>query len=388
MVFSFFKKKGSGSERPREPVRQRSAPKPSGSELDLDPHSTVEGIEVSDAESGLSGVAQEATILYANGRADAAIDVLLQAIAEPDGARRSLQSWFMLFDLFQLQGMRQEFEKLALDFAVEFERSSPAWTEQDAAEAKLAAPASDGPRAAQLALGGRLSGESRRQIADMEQAAGRDGALRLDVAKLKGLDDEGCTLLLEALARMETLDRRVTISGTRNLEKLLRAETEGRGKSCSRNVWLLLLKLYQIKGMQQEFENLSLDYAVAYEVSPPPWDASQARKAEPISGEFSKSPQREPPVEALRLSGTLTGARPHQLNDLYNYAASHALVNIDMSLVNRVDFVAAGALLNAFMSLAHNGKGIMIHGANEMIQALFTIVGVNQYVVVARNKQH
>lgn len=387
MVFSFFKKKGSGSERPRAPARQRSAPRPSGPDVELAPQRTVEGIEVSVAESGLSGAAQEAAILYANGRSEAAIDVLLQAIAEPDGARRNLQTWFMLFDLFQLQGMGEEFEKLALDFVVEFERSSPVWMEQDPAEAKAAAPADDRP-AAQVALGGRLSGESRRQIADMEQVAGRDGAVRLDLGKLQGLDDEGCTLLLEALQRMEALDRRVTISGTRHLEKLLRAETDGRGKSCSRNVWLLLLKLYQIKGMQQEFETLSLDYAVAYEVSPPPWDASHARKAEPISGEFSMSSQPERPVEALRLSGTLTGASPQQLNELYNYAASHALVNIDMSLVNRVDFVAAGALLNAFMSLAHNGKGIMIHGANEMVQALFTIVGINQYVVVARNKQH
>lgn len=387
MVFSFFKKKG-GSDRPRAPVRQRSAPRAPGAEPELAPHRTVQGIEVSDGESGLSGVAQEAAILYANGRTDAAVDVLLQGIAEPDGARRHLQSWFMLFDLFQLQGMRQEFEKLALDFVVEFERSSPVWVEQDPAGARPAEAAAGGRQAAQLALGGRLSGESRRQIADMEQAAGREGALRLDLGKLKGVDDEGCTLLLEALARMQSLDRKLSLAGSRHMEKLLRGEIEERGKSCSRNVWLLLLRLYQLKGRQQEFENLSLDYAVAYEVSPPPWESFPVRKAEQVSGEYFVAAERERPVEALSLSGTLTGASPHQLNELYNYAASRALVNVDMSAVKRVDFVAAGALLNAFMGLAHNGKGIMIHGANEMVQALFTIVGINQYVVVARNKQH
>ena len=386
MVFSFFKKKRGGSERPRAPVRQRPAARTAGGEPELAPHRTVEGIEVSDTESGLTGLAQDAAILYANGRTDAAIDVLLQGIAEPDGARRNLQSWFMLFDLFQIQGMRQEFEKLALDFVVEFERSSPVWAEEDPAQARPAEAAAR--HAPQLALGGRLCGESRRQIADMEQAAGRDGALRLDVGKLKGVDDEGCTLLLEALGRMQSLDRRLSLTGTRHLEKLLRAEIEERGRSCSRNVWLLLLRLYQLKGRQQEFENLSLDYAVAYEVSPPPWESPPARRPEPASGEFSLAPDQERPAEALRLSGTLTGASPHQLNELYNYAASHTLVNVDLSAVKRVDFVAAGALLNAFMGLAHNGKGIMIHGANEMVQALFTIVGINQYVVVARNKQH
>jgi ABC-type transporter Mla MlaB component len=358
-------------------------------EYNVDPHHTVSSIEVSDSgDTGLSQATEEAAIQFANGRSDAAIDILLRGIAEPDGVRRNPQAWFMLFDLFQVLGMRQEFDKLALDFVVEFERSAPTW--QGGGAAGEQAPAAPRPpkREPGYVLEGELGAESRRQIADLEEMAGRDGTLRLDFGRLRGLDDAGCTLLMEAMQRMESLGRRVKLSGTGTLEALLRARIDERGKSCARSVWLLLLKLYQVRGMHEKFEDLSLDYAVAYEVSPPPWETARAARFEPPSGEFDVPPQPEAPPEALALSGVLSGANPPQLHELVNYAAARTVVNVDMSRVSRVDFVAAGALLNAIMGFTRNGKAIMIHGANEMIQALFAIVGINRQAAIVRNKQH
>jgi ABC-type transporter Mla MlaB component len=386
MVFSFFKKKGSGPEVPRAPKRH-PRPEPASPEFDVDPHRTLAGIEVSDAGSGLSRAAEEAAILYAHGSTDAAIDLLLQDVGGTGGPRSNPLAWFMLFDLYQLQGMRQEFEKLALNFVVEFERSAPVWTEIQAVEPRPAGRSGAGANRATVAMSGVLSQSGIRWIAELEAAAARVGGVRLDFGRLRGVDESGCVLLLDALDRVRASGRELDIVGGRALQKLLRNEIESRGKSCPENWWQLLLRLYQFEGMQQEFENLSLDFAVAHEVSPPPWEPlGMSKAAQPIA-EYA-APGVESEREALPLAGVIIGANPSQVSDIVSYAASHAVVHIDMTRVRRVDFVAAGALLNAFMSLSHLGKGIMIHGANELIQALFRIVGLNQYAVVARNKQH
>ncbi|HEX6827596.1 MAG TPA: STAS domain-containing protein [Burkholderiales bacterium] len=388
MVFSFFKKKGAlPPAAPRSAITEQPAARSPAAEFHVDPHSTVSSIEVSDGgEAGLSQVTEEAAILYANGRVDTAIDLLRRGIAEPDGARRNRPAWFMLFDLFQIQGMRAEFDRLALDFVVEFERSAPTW--QGGPAQAPTPPLRPPKREPRYALQGRLGADSRRLVADMEEMAGRDGTLRLELGGLQAVDDAGCTLLIEAMQRMESLGRMVKLRKADTLQRLLRAEIERRGRSCARTVWLLLLRLYQLRGMHEEFESLSLEFAMAYEVSPPPWEASRALPPEPPSGEFELPPASDVPPDALVLTGVLSGASPAQLGELNDYAAARTVLNVDLSGVSRVDFVAAGALLNVLTGFKRSGKAVTIHGASEMIQALLAIVGANHYATVARNKQH
>lgn len=390
MVFSFFKKKGATPpERPRPAAGKPLVAKAPVPEYDVAPFRTVSSIEVSDSgEFGLSPITEEAAILHANGRSEAAIDILLQAISEPEGVRRNPETWFMLFDLFQLQGMRSEFDRLALDFVVEFERSAPIWRDVGGPGSQAGPEAASRKRAPLYILAGALGAESRREIADLEELAGRNGTVKLDLGSLHSVDDAGCTALGEAMQRMESLGRRISLRGTEALEALLRAEIERRGKSCARSVWLLLLRVYQMRGMQEEFDSAALDYAVAYEVSPPSWEPSRAAPPEPPSGEYEVPAETEVPADALPLTGVLSGPSPPQVGALLAHAAARNLVNVDMSGVTRVDFLAAGALLNALISLAGGGKTVMIHGANAMIQTLFAIVGVNRFATVARNKQH
>ena len=45
--------------------------------------------------------------------------------------------------------------------------------------------------------------------------------------------------------------------------------------------WLLLLEFYQIMGKETEFEDMAINYAVTFEMSPPSWDPKRVAKAEP-----------------------------------------------------------------------------------------------------------
>lgn len=391
VVFSFFRKKGAESPAQARTTTRRGPAKAPGAaapaaDFEMDTHGTLASIQVSDAESGMTQEAEQAAIFYANGRAEAAIDTLLRGMAESDDLRFNLQAWFMLFDLFQLQGMKKEFDELALDFVVAFERSAPVWADLAAEDALAAGPKS---LPVPYALTGTLCSQNGKQVATMEKLAQLGSGLRLDLGKIRGIEDGGCADLHDALQRIGAGGADLLLAGAGNLEKLLHREIDVRGAECDPAVWLLLLQLYQLQGKQSEYEVLSVDYAVGYEVSPPHWEPpARVALAQEKAG-FGARANEGAEAESLALEGSvMLGANPRQLNEIANYAAVRTLVNLDFSGIRRIDFVAAGALLNTLGSLTQGGKGIIIHGANEMIQALFNIVGVNQFAVIARDKQH
>jgi anti-anti-sigma regulatory factor len=59
---------------------------------------------------------------------------------------------------------------------------------------------------------------------------------------------------------------------------------------------------------------------------------------------------------------------------------------IDMSNARRVDFVSAGVMLNAMSKLRRAGTTIQIRGPNEMIIALFQVMGLQSVASVIRHK--
>ncbi|HEY6720017.1 MAG TPA: hypothetical protein VI363_00115, partial [Burkholderiales bacterium] len=81
---------------------------------------------VAPAES-VPPIIEETAILFANGQSEQALSALSRSVREEDLGAAALQAWLMLFDLYQYLGSREEFEALALEFVVKFERSPPAW---------------------------------------------------------------------------------------------------------------------------------------------------------------------------------------------------------------------------------------------------------------------
>jgi len=76
--------------------------------------------------SGSLPTAQEAAVLFSANHAAAAIDLLKAEIKDPVG-RNNKQAWLLLFDLYQVQGNRAEFDNLSMMYTVKFEQSAPSW---------------------------------------------------------------------------------------------------------------------------------------------------------------------------------------------------------------------------------------------------------------------
>jgi len=318
----------------------------------------------------LDPIIEETAIFFANGQVVQALSTLSRAVREADLGASALQAWLMLFDLYQHLGMNAEFEALALEFVVKFERSPPSWIETGERQDPALVTGGIG----YSALSGTLSEASAPELEKLRETAARLQTVRMDCAKLQGLDAPGCRLLGETLASIRGAGRDVMITGEAQLLRLLEEPCQAGRAETDQALWALLFDVYRILKLKDKFEETAVNYAVTFEVSPPSWDSQPSARP--------KRAAVERPVEAedqaLALSGDITGAREALATQLQDWAAANAMLVIDMSQARRVDFVTAGLMFNVLSKLQRSGTTIQIRGANELINALFLAMGIGR----------
>ena len=79
----------------------------------------------------------------------------------------------------------------------------------------------------------------------------------------------------------------------------------------------------------------------------------------------------------MHLSGVLAGQATPQLARVQEFAHDRSIVAIEMSAVERIDFVCAGAFLNAVSRIEGQRKSVQIVGATPIIRALLLLIGVS-----------
>ena len=337
-------------------------------------------IEVESGSKDVPGAIEESAILFANGQTREALVRLADALAADELGDWTQQGWLMRFDLFQHLGMRAEFEEKALEFVVEFERSPPIWSEAPP-PAPLASPMRTGG-SSHVPLAGALSGASAGAIEQLRKLAEKQGRARLDLARVSAADGEGARLLHAALFDLRKAGKDVYFTGHAQLLAVLAAQAPSGERNADPALWLLALEVCQQIGEQQRYEDLALEYAITYEVSPPAWENGPAAKPMPGDLDVGAGGAAD---GAFVIEGDVAGSSEKMLAELDHYAASANPVVIDMRRARRVDFVNAGQLLNALSRIEHGGKSIEIRGANEMIAALLGMMGVREFArLVAR----
>jgi anti-anti-sigma regulatory factor len=325
---------------------------------------------------------EEAAILYANGQTEEARARAQKALDGEDLGAWKLQLWLMLFDVLHALGRKAEFEEKSLDFVVKFERSPPTWIDAPTAAVRQNPNLRTGGLAA-IAVTGVLGAASAAAFDQLKKAAERQPKLRLDFAKLQGVEPAGCTLLRDALRAFKTAKKDVYLTGEARVFQLLRESGKAGDGSVDPAVWLLLLDLYQMLGLQNEFEEAAVDYAVTYEVSPPSWEAPPPR---PKPLEISQPIAVEGGDEAFHVVGEVAGQSDQIFTDIAAYAGGASPVTLDFGATKRIDFVNAGRLLNVLEKQKAEGKEIVVRGAGEMIIALFAVMGITKIARIIPRK--
>jgi len=336
----------------------------------------VPSIEASTVADDVATVIEETATLFASGEVEQALARLSNAVREGELGNSALQAWLMLFDLYQHLGMREEFEALALEFVVKFERSAPAWIESDERHDPALATGGIG----YFALSGMLTGASAPELEKLRNTPGQ--TVRIECGRLLGLDGPGCRLLRDALLSIRDAGKEVMLSGESRLLAFLERFCQAGKIETDAAAWALLLDVYRTLDLKDKFEEAAVDYAVTFEVSPPSWESQSRAEAR---GSAVLRPV-EAADQALVLSGELIGANETLAKQLQDWAAANKMLVIDMSRATRVDPATAGLMLSVLSGLQATGATIQIHGANELIRALFSVTGLNKIARIIPRK--
>ncbi len=336
-------------------------------------------IEVAQANPGLCTVLENAALLYAGGQKDPARDLLEQGVQTDHDAKISPLAWLALFDLLQRGNERVSFERMALQFVVQYERSAPAWEEglTTTAVPKVLAGGF-------IPVTGKLSAASLAQVEGLKRAIEKKVPhARLDLASVTGFDDAGAHLLADALAYARKHRFALSLQRPEKLRVLVDALVK-RGKDGGEGAWLLSLELLQFEHKQEAFDERAIEYAIAFEQSPPSWEpppvpplAVVAVAPADIPDEGTAPESADPEAEKLVLSGVLAGSSNIQLGHLQDFAQRRSVVPIDLTAVDRIDFVCAGSLLNAINRVEAQRKAVQIVGASPIIRALLLLIGIS-----------
>lgn len=134
--------------------------------------------------------------------------------------------------------------------------------------------------------------------------------------------------------------------------------------SSARTAWLLLFELVNQRGDRAAFEQLTMDYALRFENSPPAWldYAAEAAPSRPSAGPTARAaPASGAP--SVRLPAAIDAGIVGHLEQLRALTAAHAAVQLDVSDARSVDIAGASLLLRVLSAFKRSHRELTLVGA-------------------------
>ena len=323
-------------------------------------------------------------MLYADGRESEAADLLLRTLQSRATGAADREPWYMLFDLLRGRGDWNRYQQLSERFTTAFSEAAPQWhNEEDMARL----PAELRPGAAgYFQFAGALDHGRRAEMERVREAARSLASVHLDVSRITALDEPGCTAFAELLRFLPANGNGVLFTGANYLVDMVRAAAEDNGSVGA--YWKLLMELYRVRSLQNEFERTALEYALAMGVSPPPWEPIvMPLPHQAHTQEKRDQPRYEVGPELITLAGVMWGAADPQLAELREFAEQRQYININLSQLRRIDFSCASAFANLLNEHLAEGKTIRLLRPNSLVAAFLATLSLNPGITVVPSRR-
>ena len=389
---------------PPAPAATPSVPPLAVMNLDAVPDELSKAFTAANTEVTHDPDLDEAVIAFANADFEQC-EQALASLTGTGGARsQHAETWLVLFDLYRAIGQQHKFESLALDYAQQFGWSAPQWFSIP----RLVAEAASEERPS----GKRIEGQVGWVCPDHLDAEGvaklSSLALQMplpwvfDWGGMKSIDAEACARLSELFRSWipQDLDMR-WLSGERLFTVLQESAPNG-VRDADPAYWQVRLDALRMTNRPDQFDEAAIDYCVTYEVSPPSWEAARCEVR--VSG--SNQGTTQPPlsvvsdvstsffesqlveeagqvqVGSLELSGQLVGDIAMTLGKMDAELGTATIVNVSCARLIRVDFIAAGDLLNWVLARRSENRMVNFVDAHRMVALFFGAMGINEHATV------
>ena len=359
-------------------------------------------VEVSDA--AYDPELDEAVIAFANADFEQC-EQSVAALTSAGGSRaQHAETWLVLFDLYRAIGQQHKFESLALDYAQQFGWSAPQWFSMPRLVAEAASE--ERPRAARIegqvgwVCPEHVDADAVAQLASLTLQMPLPWVF--DWSALRAIDAEACARLSELFRNWipQGLDMR-WLGGERLFNVL--SETAPTGvRDADPAYWQVRLDALRMTNRPDQFDEAAIDYCVTYEVSPPSWESARCEVhvsgsghnttspalsvVSEVSTSFMESRLPEDPsmvhVGTVELSGQLVGDISATLKKMSAELGAATVVKVSCARLIRVDFIAAGDLLNWVLARRDESRSVSFIEAHRLVALFFGAMGINEHARV------
>ncbi len=347
---------------------------------------------------------EEAAIRFANGDDAGAESGLLAALRGNDLQPESAQSWAAaLLDLYRATNAREAFDSAAKEFSLHLNGLLPQWAslaQGDVVSAASGAAAVLTPGGAIWSSAALLDGSGMERLRDCMGA--HSMPWHLDWSALTAVQDSAMPLLDGLFVSLCDEPVEIAFSGTAALVAALRAKTLPGDRNVDRHWWQIRLNALRVMRLQDDFELAALDYCITHEVAPPAWIAAQCRfedrpsnalpDGDMASARFSSAGPSTLPFEdagtgnegpgRIALRGELLGDASQVLSKLEKLEPTGTRLVIECRGLIRVDFAAAGSILNWVATRQAEGKQVQFRDVQRVVAAFFNVIGINEHAKV------
>lgn len=348
---------------------------------------------------------EEAAIRFANGDDAGAEAGLLAAMQSAEPSPEALDAWAAaLFDLYRCTGQQDRFDQLTLDYMQRSGHAAPQWFStpdllgRSAPGPLLGVTAPVRPKAwvCPDVLDFSALQSLRLYLADALMP------WHLDWQALRDMTPEAARELASLLAEWCLRPVQLHFDGVDAFDKVCRSHAPSGDRHVAQFWWRLRLDTLRILRLQDEFELAALDYCVTYELSPPPWQlprcehvqlSPQPGQPSAQTGHLASDPVVQDgtrtapmgldvvPVTVVELTGEVLGDAGDVLHNLQAGRRADQLT-ISCSRLIRVDFSAAGSILNWVSVRAADGCEVQFSDVPRLVAAFFNVIGINEHARV------
>jgi ABC-type transporter Mla MlaB component len=237
---------------------------------------------------------------------------------------------------------------------------------------------------------------------------------RLDWSKIATVEPSAVDMLRRLFAGWGAQPVQLRFIGADNLDRALKLATPSGDKSVDPDRWRLRIEALRIMHRPDEFELAALDYCVTYEVSPPSWENAKcefkaldadggALAGHTLIGEVShdsipsdmsggfgdtqthaaQSSHAGTHVSVVELAGQIQGDASASLEQLEAKLLGSDVMVISCAKLIRVDFSAAGTLLNWVSARQAEGRLVQFTELSRLVAVFFNVIGISEHSKVS-----
>jgi ABC-type transporter Mla MlaB component len=339
---------------------------------------------------------EEAAIRFANGDDAGAEQGLLAALGGDALMPDVALSWAAaLLDLYRATGNRSQFDRAVVEFGARFDKVTPQWLALASSRRPLQSMEHSSSQPSVGAGNGgaiwvcpsELTAQSMENLRDV--MGNNPTPWHLNWGALTQISTDAMPLVAGLFSSLCDEPVALQFSDVEPLIRTLRSMTPSGDRNVDASWWSARLNALRTMQMQDEFELAALDYCVTFEVSPPAWLDARCQ-FENVSGvrrdgvQAATAPMGLNGSDAtvLELSGEVMGDASSSLSTWNGSQHTAEGIVIDCQSLVRVDFSAAGSILNWVAQRQAEGNHVQFREVHRLVAAFFNVIGINEHARV------